>query len=135
MSDDWSIQVSPKTHAGTLVNIRGNDAEDISLGLSIVGGLAGDIAAVEALLNGASTVQAVMSTPVVAPTPIHTQPGGNPVATGAPPAAGKPCPHGNFVFRSGVSKKTGKAYGGWFCPAPMGAHDQCPAEFDPSYGR
>lgn len=139
MSDDWSLQVSLKTPAGALINVRGATGADVSEGLEYICGITELITNTEQLLGAASTVQAVMSTPVVAPTPIHTQPSGNPVA----PAAGTnttdgveqidrwgnklifghssapACPHGGMVAKYGVSK-AGKPYSGWFCPTDKG---------------
>lgn len=47
----------------------------------------------------------------------------------APSGEGKTCNHGEMIFRSGVSQKTGKPWKGFFCPTPKGTPGQCDAQF------
>jgi len=39
------------------------------------------------------------------------------------------CKHGEMTYREGVSKTSGKAWKGYFCPTPKGTQDQCPPEW------
>jgi len=50
-------------------------------------------------------------------------------AAQAPNGETKQCDHGEMVFRSGVSKKTGNAWKGFFCPTPKDTPGQCSPEF------
>jgi hypothetical protein len=51
----------------------------------------------------------------------YRQPAGPPPGGGG----GKQCVHGDMIPRSGTSASTGRAWSGFFCPAPKGAPDQC----------
>lgn len=128
MSTDasWKIQVSPKTPQGTLVNVRGDNGDEIRAGLAAVGSLAGDIASTEALLTGAGTAAAVLAAPTAdeaqaqqfqqqAP-PQPQVPVGGQVA---PPT----CPHGPRVFKSGVGAKG--PWAAYFCSEPKGTPGAC----------
>lgn len=46
----------------------------------------------------------------------------------APNGETKTCQHGEMVFRSGVSKSSGKPYKGFFCPS-SDRNDQCKPQF------
>jgi hypothetical protein len=53
----------------------------------------------------------------------------HPQATNAP-ADAPTCTHGSMKWREGVSRSSGNAYKGWFCPAPQGAPGgQCTPKF------
>jgi hypothetical protein len=46
------------------------------------------------------------------------------------PADAPSCNHGPMKYREGVSRSSGKAYKGWFCPAPQGTPGgQCAPSF------
>lgn len=152
--DSWSLQVSLKTPEGALINVRGATGADVSEGLEYICGITDLIYNTEQLLGAASTVRAVMSTPTVEPTPIHTQPSGIPVAEGnlvstlandgmeqidrwgnklifghsTAPA----CPHGGMVAKYGISK-AGKPYSGWFCPTGKSVGGSNPNECDADF--
>jgi len=73
-----------------------------------------------------------------APTVTPTQPQGASQTQSGQPAASaagqggvvKFCKHGQMSAKSGISKKTGKAWSGHFCPTPQGTVDQCDPQFD-----
>lgn len=48
-----------------------------------------------------------------------------------PPAGATPnCSHGEMKYKEGVSRASGKAYAGYFCPAPQGVPGgQCKPQF------
>lgn len=69
-----------------------------------------------------------------------TQPGpqrGNDGQKGRPAGATQPpngetptCAHGQMIYRSGISRSTGKAYEGYFCPLPYERRaEQCRAQY------
>ena len=123
VNDDWKLQVSYKTPAGDLINIRANSADELSVNLEAVGDYATQIAATQAKIAGAftalplSTPSSITSTgPVVASYPVS-----------APPASvtsGPTCAHGPRIHKSGIAKASGKPYSMWVCPLPQGP-DQC----------
>lgn len=123
-------QVNFKTPSGTLINLyAASDFELKDQLRSLTEHLAPDIVAAETALGAVSNV-------------VHTPPASQQQATEAPAApqggsyaqsspvaqqGGAPAPsciHGQRVFKSGTSKKTGKPYSGWYCPA-----DQCSVEW------
>jgi len=58
-------------------------------------------------------------------------PSGQPTAaTQAPGGQVKTCPHGEMVFKSGVSQGTGRAWSGYFCPTPKNTPGQCSPQFN-----
>lgn len=120
MSDDYKIQVSPKTPAGTLINIRGNTPEEVQALISGVHELVVLITSLEKAFEGVATV-APLSTGST--TNFPTQPPvSNQVSPMAPVASGPTCAHGARIHKSGV--KNGKPWAGWSCPAPR--EQQCP---------
>ena len=122
-NDDWKMQVSYKTPAGDLINIRANTAEELSVNLEAVGDYATQIAATQAKIAGAFTVAPLSTSSFTASTP----PPNFSTAVSAPPASvtsGPTCMHGARIHKSGISSKTGKPYAMWVCPQPQGP-DQC----------
>ncbi|RJQ79940.1 hypothetical protein D5S17_09205 [Pseudonocardiaceae bacterium YIM PH 21723] len=70
----------------------------------------------------ASTGNGASSSPAAASS------GGTPAYQQAPGGEKRYCAHGEMVFRSGVSAKTGKPYSLFGCPTPNKA-EQCKAQF------
>ncbi len=133
--EDWKLQVSYKTPAGDMINIRANTADELSVLLEGIGDYSTQVAAVQRLVVGAYNAAPLGTTPSTQGTPpstysAPTQAQG-PLLT-PPPSAVTPsgqasptCVHGARVFRQGVSKNTGKPYAFWACPTPQGTPDQC----------
>jgi hypothetical protein len=135
MSEDWKLQVSYKTPAGDMINVRAQTADELSVLLEGVGDYSTQIAAVQRLVVGAYTV-APLGTP--SSTPNIATSGSSATAQvlvqslTPPPSAVTPsgtasptCVHGPRIFRQGMSAKTGKPYAFWACPTPQGTPDQC----------
>ena len=118
--ENWKLQVSYKTGSGDMINIRANTADELSVLLEGIGDYAVQIAATQRLL-GASYTAAPLgtadTTPNIAPTVSSPT-----IQAGA---VSPTCVHGTRIFRSGVSKTTGKPYAFWACPTPQGTPDQC----------
>jgi|ERR1044071_5826048 hypothetical protein len=79
------------------------------------------------LLNGVREVKAAVD--LIFPAPVQTAPRAqvtHPQAK-ATPADAPTCAHGSMQYKEGVSKQ-GKAYKGWFCPAPYG-QTKCDAQW------
>ena len=133
--EEWKLQVSYKTPAGDMINVRAQTADELSVLLEGVGDYSTQIAAVQRLVVGAYTLA-----------PLGTQPltqGTRPSTSSVPPqrqgqlltpppsaitpsgSASPTCMHGARIFRSGMSAKTGKPYAFWACPTPQGTPDQC----------
>lgn len=123
--ENWKVQVSYKTPAGDLINIRANTTDELSVLLEGVGDYATQIAAtgkaigLQYNLTPLSTSSSTEST-TQSNSFAQTQ---APTASGTP-AQGPTCIHGERRLMSGVSKKTGNPYRMWVCTQPMGA-DQC----------
>ena len=122
-NEDWKLQVSYKTQNGDMINVRANTADELSVILEGIGDYSTQVAATSKKIAGAYTVlplstqtSTTSTTPssYSAPTPVDAVSG-----TAAPV-----CKHGSRIYRKGISKKNGKPYAFWSCPAPMGA-DQC----------
>jgi hypothetical protein len=130
MAEDWKLQVSYKTPAGDMINIRAHTNDELSVLLEGIGDYSTQIAAVQRLVVGAygvaplatspltqGTMQSTSSAPPQAQAPSATAP--------ATPVQGGPtCQHGPRKYKSGISSKTGNPYAMWVCPMPQGA-DQC----------
>lgn len=121
-AENWKVQVSYKTPAGDLINIRAESTDELSVLLEGVGDYATQIAAtgkaigLQYNLTPLSTSSSTASTPVsdsFATT--QAQPASN--TTGAPVPT---CLHGERRHMSGVSKKTGSPYSMWVCTQPQG---------------
>lgn len=124
-AENWKVQVSYKTPAGDLINIRAESTDELSVLLEGVGDYATQIAAtgkaigLQYNLTPLSTSSSTGSTQAF-PTSVPTQ---EPIASGT--AAPSPtCMHGPRKYMSGVSKKTGSPYKMWVCQQPQGA-EQC----------
>jgi hypothetical protein len=130
MAEDWKLQVSYKTPAGDMINVRAQTADELSVLLESMGDYSTQIAAVQRLVVGAYGVAPLStstSTGSTTPPPSSTPPQAQaPSAMGAPtPVQGGPtCQHGPRKYKSGISSKTGNPYAMWVCPMPQGA-DQC----------
>ena len=136
-SQNYALQISLKTPAGTLINIPAGDATEAREGLSQVRSLAQDIITTERILAGVgAAAPLVVADP--APAPALSLVGGNappPAFTPPAPAASSPgCPHGPMVWRTGESARG--PWGGWFCPLPKERkNEQCAPQWDKSFGK
>lgn len=122
-TEDWKIQVSYKTPAGDLINIRANTPDELSVLLEGVGDYATQIASTGKTiglqynltpLSTSSSTESTTPSNSFAPTQ-----GSTPSDTLTTPT----CVHGPRKFLSGISKKNGKPYKMWVCTQPQGA--QC----------
>ena len=133
--EEWKLQVSYKTPAGDMINIRAHTADELSVLLEGIGDYSAQVAAVQRLVVGAynaATLGTVASTPSTAPSGFSAPSQGQGPLFTPPPSAVTPtgqasptCTHGARIFRSGTSKTTGKPYAFWACPTPQGTPDQC----------
>ena len=124
-NEDWKLQVSYKTPAGDMINIRANTADELSVLLEGIGDYSPQIASVQRLVVAAYNVAPLQTTASTTSTPQFTSSAPTQGATPAPTSSTNPtCVHGARIFRSGVSKKNGQPYAFWACPQPQGA-DQC----------
>ena len=121
-TENWKLQVSYKTGAGDMINVRANTADELSVLLEGISDYSTQIAATAKMLNGASVAAPLATTTSTADTPVWAT--SAPVQTQAPSSTGPTCTHGARKFLSGISKKNGKPYQMWVCPQPQGA-DQC----------
>lgn len=115
--DTTRFQVNFKTPGGTLINIYAQSDPDLAFQLASLNKLAGEIAATEALLTGASNV---------GKTPPASQQQGDTEAPNVVPF-GPSCRHGAMVRKTGTNKRG--PYSGWVCPS-TNRQDQCPAQWD-----
>jgi hypothetical protein len=124
--EDWKLQVSYKTPAGDLINIRAQTAEELSVMLEGVSDYSTQIAATGKLIQGAYTTAPLGTTGSTAGTmqmpTSTTAPQSAPSATAG--LSTPTCIHGPRTHRSGVAKATGKPYAFWSCPLPQGP-EQC----------
>jgi hypothetical protein len=133
--EEWKLQVSYKTPAGDMINVRANTADELSVLLEGVGDYSHQVAAVQRLIAGAYTVAPLgttSSTQNTAPSTSFAPTQGQMPTIAQPPSAITPsgtasptCIHGARIFRQGVSKTSGKPYAFWACPTPQGTPDQC----------
>jgi hypothetical protein len=130
MAEDWKLQVSYKTPAGDMINIRAHTNDELSVLLEGIGDYSTQIAAVQRLVVGAYGVAPLAtsaSTPSTPPSVSSAPPQAQAPSAMAPatPVQGGPtCQHGPRKYKSGISSKTGNPYAMWVCPMPQGA-DQC----------
>jgi hypothetical protein len=130
MAEDWKLQVSYKTPAGDMINIRAHTNDELSVLLEGIGDYSTQIAAVQKLVVGAyglaplatppstqGTMQSTSSAPPQAQAP-------SAMAPVTQQQGGPTCQHGPRKYKSGISSKTGNPYAMWVCPMPQGA-DQC----------
>jgi hypothetical protein len=124
--EDWKLQVSYKTPAGDLINIRAQTSEELSVMLEGVSDYSTQIAATGKLIQGAYTTAPLGTTGSTAGTmqmpTSTTAPQSAPSATAG--LSTPTCIHGPRTHRSGVAKATGKPYAFWSCPLPQGP-EQC----------
>jgi hypothetical protein len=119
-NDDWKLQVSYKTPGGDMINIRANTADELSVLLEGISDYSPQIAATAKMIQGAYTTLPLVtpaSTPATPPEPYSVP---DQAKTASPT-----CIHGPRIYRSGISKNTGKPYAFWACPTPQGTPDQC----------
>ena len=139
MSDDYNLQVSIKTPAQTLINVRGDTSSEIEDGLRIIQDLAGTIVATESMLAGAGAAAPLIheGTPAAVPAPVAAGGGAPPAYNPPAPADAAPpphsCPHGARVWKTGSSKNG--PWGAWFCALPKGSPGVCDPDWDRSYGK
>jgi hypothetical protein len=134
-NEDWKLQVSYKTPAGDMINIRANTADELSVLLEGVGDYSTQIASVQRLvvasynaapLGTPSSTPSTVTSGSFAPTPPAAQSLTPPPSAVTPAGTASPtCIHGARIFRQGVSKASGKPYAFWACPTPQGTPDQC----------
>ncbi len=130
MAEDWKLQVSYKTPAGDMINIRAQTNDELSVLLEGIGDYSNQIAAVQRLVVGAYGVAPLAisaSTPNTPPTASSVPPQAQAPSATAPQTqqqGGPTCQHGPRKYKSGISSKTGNPYAMWVCPMPQGA-DQC----------
>ena len=151
------LQVNFKTSGGTLINAYADNPDELVQELTALESLAGTIVAVEGLLSSASAAASVAAPPSQQlgqpaggwgqPGQGNVTPGGfaqheQQAATQGPPpgwaqqtaqsqagfGSGPSCAHGAMVYKSGVSKTSGRPYSGHFCPSSNRA-DQCKPVF------
>lgn len=131
MSEDWKIQVSPKTPSGTLINIRGNTPEEVQELLGGVQELVTLVVGLEQSFAGVDNLAPLSTGPSTATAPVQDSssqvfPSTPPVAVQpqASPATGGPtCIHGARKYITG--EKNGKKWAMWACPTPKDAPDKC----------
>jgi hypothetical protein len=136
MSDDYKLQVSIKTPAGTMVNIRANDGDELAAGIRQTTDNLPGITELEALAGAVQTVnnafqpsaQAPQSAPAQAQQQAPAAVPGRWVPDGGIPV----CEHGPFVYNSG--NKNGAVWEGYFCPAQKGDPSQHKPVFKPRQG-
>lgn len=124
MSDNWAVQVSVKTKAGTLVNVRADTPEHLDQLLGQVMLRSEVLSSVERqLMEAGGHTQPTQ--------PVHRakvdQPRADPWTTPQPEAQVPSCPHGPRMWREGTSK-AGNPYKMWKCTHPDRA-----GECDPIY--
>ena len=130
MAEDWKLQVSYKTPAGDMINIRAHTNDELSVLLEGIGDYSTQIAAVQRLVVGAYGVAPLAtsaSTPSTPPSVSSVPPQAQAPSATAPATqqqGGPTCQHGPRKYKSGISSKTGNPYAMWVCPMPQGA-DQC----------
>lgn len=123
-AENWKVQVSYKTPAGDLINVRAETTDELSVLLEGVGDYATQIAAtgkaigLQYNLTPLSTSSSTASTaPANSFAPTQGAPASDTLTTPT-------CIHGQRKFLSGISKKNGKPYKMWVCTQPQGA-GQC----------
>lgn len=123
-TEDWKIQVSYKTPAGDLINIRANTPDELSVLLEGVGDYAPQISS-----TGKTIGMQYNLAPLSTTSSTESTPQWNSSATSQPAPASDTlttptCVHGPRKFLSGISKKNGKPYKMWVCTQPQDA-GQC----------
>jgi len=128
-TEEWRLQVSFKTPAGTLINVRAATGAELGILLGDVteAELATQISSVESELGVAHTLDPLGTTPSTpSPTPEQSSKAvSEPVASPTP--AGHTCKHGARVFKSGSGAKG--PWAAWMCPTVKDAPDKCPPDW------
>jgi hypothetical protein len=83
----------------------------------------------QADVNAQYAVDAASGGPGAFNDPGLNQPASTPPWQAQQNPSGPSCKHGAKQFKSGVSKKNGKEWKAWDCPAPYGTPDRCEREF------
>jgi hypothetical protein len=130
--ENWRLQVSFKTPAGTLINVRAVTGAELGILLGDISDeeLATQISSVESKLGLAHTLAPLGITPsTAAVTPAQSSQAGSVApasGTSVPPAT---CIHGPRKLKQGLSgpksKVPGTPYSMWVCQQPQGPN-QCP---------
>lgn len=123
-TEDWKVQVSYKTPAGDLINIRANSTEELSVLLEGVGDYATQISSTRRIIDLQYDIAPLSTTSSTASTAPSGFSAPAQVSTPSDTLTTPTCVHGQRKFLSGISKKNGKPYKMWVCPQPQGA-DQC----------
>lgn len=124
--EDYKVQVNYKLPDGTLINIRAQTTDELSVLLEGVGDYATQISATGKLLNGVATA-APLSTQnsTTGTAPLRESVPTQAATQSAGAQKGPMCQHGQRKYKSGISAKTGNPYAMWVCPQPQTATDQC----------
>ena len=127
MSEEWKLQVSYKTPAGDMINVRAQTADELSVLLEGVGDYATQISATQQKVvaqYNLAPLSTTSTTTGTTPPKSSTPPQAQAPSSTAPSATGPTCIHGARKYKSGISSKTGNPYAMWVCPMPQGA-EQC----------
>ena len=129
MSENWAVQVSVKSPAGSLINLRAGTGDEVEKQLEWLTRNAPQIAAAEAAFGAVANVAGAFpgSQVVEQSGPSWSQQGSQQAAPAAAPA-GKSCVHGTMVYRE-AKPGSGKDWKAYFCPTPQGSPNQCKPEF------
>lgn len=126
MSEEWKIQISPKTPSGTLINIRGNTPEEVQALLAGVHELAVLIVGLEQAFGGVTAVAPLSTSPSIS-TPQNQGfsnagfPSTVPVAQA--PSGSPTCIHGDRKYVTGKGAKG--QWQAWMCPTPKDTVGKC----------
>ena len=133
-STEALISITVKSHAGSLVTLRAESAEELDQRVALtLASLASATQELEAAIRGAAPVNtAVPPSPVVGmlatqlgATVISETPApAGPPAFVSPGAGARNCPHGTMTRIHGLTGKFGP-YKGHFCPAKQGDPTKC----------
>jgi hypothetical protein len=133
-STEALISITVKSHAGSLVTLRAESAEELDQRVALtLASLASATQELEAAIRGAAPVNtAVPPSPVVgmlatqlgATVIAETPAPAGPPAFVSPGAGARNCPHGTMTRIHGLTGKFGP-YKGHFCPAKQGDPTKC----------
>lgn len=114
---DYAIQYNVKTPRDSLINIQGDTTDEFAAAAAWVTQHAAQFIDLETAIKGVPPALAanVTTTQVVH----NNQQQGS--YSNEPTGPAPTCKHGPMNFKSAFSKKKGKNYSGYFCPA-----DDCP---------
>ena len=133
-STEALISITVKSHAGSLVTLRAESAEELDQRVALtLASLASATQELETAIRGAAPVNtAVPPSPVVgmlatqlgATVIAETPAPAGPPAFVSPGAGARNCPHGTMTRIHGLTGKFGP-YKGHFCPAKQGDPTKC----------